>query len=40
MDIISNVRKCNINKFQQKKDVGKKIVKVDKNILIFPLFIK
>ena len=40
MDIISNVQKCNINNFQHKKDFGKKIVKIDKNVLIFPLFIK
>jgi hypothetical protein len=40
MDVISNVQKCKINKFQLKKEHIKKIIKIDKNVLIFPLFIK
>jgi len=40
MDIISNVQKCKINKPDNKKPKNKIIVKIDKNSLIFPLFIK
>jgi len=40
MDIISNVQKCKINKQDSKKLPSKIIVKIDKNSLIFPLFIK